>query len=333
MDTTANIDIAGIDVADRLTAAARAAALAPSIHNTQPWSWRIHDGVADLYADISRQLTVVDPDRRLLTVSCGSALHHARVALAADGLAIDVALCPTSDPLHLARITITGRTVVSDADARLFQMIQIRHTDRRPLLDKPINGSDVAALRKIASRYATGLHPLGRSDMLDLAATTARAQRDEIDDPAARHELDAWTGDLRPADAGIPDANILSQPAQTTVPSRDFGHVGTLAVNDERHDQAAMYAILYGLHDGPDSWIHAGEALSAMWLYATEHNIAVLPLSAAVEEAFTRRRLHQMLAGLGYANLAVRLGIADVNQPATPRTPRLPVDTTITVTG
>jgi len=329
---TASNDTAGAGPADRLVAAATIAALAPSIHNTQPWSWHIHDGVADLFADTRRQLTVIDPDRRLLTISCGSALHHARVALAADGLAVSVSLLPTADdPLHLARLSITGHRSATDAEARRLEMIRIRHTDRRPTADEAINDGDFRALRRIAAEYATGLHPLNRDDMIDLAAVTARAQRDEVRDIASRHELEAWIGDRRPAGAGIPDANVLDRPSQTTVPSRDFGHRGSL-VGDDRHDNSATYAILYGLHDDPGSWIRAGEALSAMWLYAVEHNLALLPISAPVEEPFTWRRLHRILAGLGSACLAVRLGIADPDQKVEPRTPRLPISVTVRVT-
>ena len=321
------------DITDRLAHAVTVAIRAPSIHNTQPWRWRLRGNVADLHADTRRQLYVADPDRRLLTVSCGAALHHARVALAADGLAAAVDLLPSKgDPTHLARITVTGPTVVTDAAVRLLHTIQIRHTDRRPLLDQAIRGSDVAAMRAIVSDYDLGLHPISRTDVLDLAAATARAQRDEIDDAATQQELAAWTGGQRPAGAGVPDANIPAEPTQTTVPSRDFGHAGT-APTGSGHDASAVYAILYGPDDEPTSWLQAGQALSALWLYATVHNIAVLPLSAAVEEAFTRQALHRMLSGLGYAQLAVRLGIADPHQEATPHTPRLPASETITILG
>jgi hypothetical protein len=326
-----NVHGADADKASRLTKALTVALRAPSIHNTQPWRWRQRGNVADLYADTRRQLYVADPDRRLLTVSCGAALHHARIALEADGLAAAVDLMPSpADPTHLARITVTGPAVITDAAVRLLHTIPIRHTDRRPLLDQAIRGSDVAAMRAIVTDYHIGLHPISRTDVLDLAAATARAQRDEIDDAATQQELTAWTGGQRPAGAGVPDANIPAEPTQTTVPSRDFGHAGT-APPASGHDKYAMYAILYGPDDEPTSWLQAGQALCALWLYATVHNIAVLPLSAAVEETFTRETLHRMLAGLGYAQLAVRLGIADPNQLATPYTPRLPAGETITI--
>jgi nitroreductase len=331
METTYTGSLDAIDTTAILTAAATTAALAPSIHNTQPWRWRVHSGYADLFADASRQLTNADPDRRLLTVSCGAALHHARVALAAAGVTVDVDLLPAEgDRDHIARITVTGRTAVTDAAMRRYQTIQIRHTDRRPLLDEPLPSGAIDELRRIAGTFAIGMHPLNRTEMLDLASATSRAQADEVADPAMLVELAAWTGSEHPAGAGIPDANIPDRPAQTTVPSRDFGHAGTLPLSD-RHDRYATYVILYGLSDEPDSWIRAGEALSALWLYATEHNIAVLPLSAAVEEPVSRQVLHRTLAGLGHAHLGIRFGVPDPDQVATPRTPRLPSDVAINV--
>ena len=35
---------------------------APSVHNTQPWAWRIGPDRIELYADWSRQLPASDPD-------------------------------------------------------------------------------------------------------------------------------------------------------------------------------------------------------------------------------------------------------------------------------
>ena len=68
-----------------LEAAARAAQHAPSVFNTQPWAWRITGDALELWADTSRRLDAIDRDGRLLLLSCGAALHHARVALAATG--------------------------------------------------------------------------------------------------------------------------------------------------------------------------------------------------------------------------------------------------------
>ena len=59
---------------------------APSVHNGQPWHWTVGRRVVHLNADLTRWLPATDADGRDLTVSCGAALHHVRVALAAVGI-------------------------------------------------------------------------------------------------------------------------------------------------------------------------------------------------------------------------------------------------------
>ena len=57
-----------------------AAAAAPSVHNTQPWRFRVRGQTIDLLADRDRQLQAQDPDGRALLMSCGAALLNLRVA-------------------------------------------------------------------------------------------------------------------------------------------------------------------------------------------------------------------------------------------------------------
>jgi nitroreductase len=340
MDTMTTIDRASATRA--LVAATTAAALAPSVHNTQPWRWRIDGAVADLYADTRRQLRIADPDGRLLTLSCGAVLNEACVALAAAGVAIDVVRIPDPDDGdhttiltgggsdHLARITVTGRVPVTEATLRLYKTAEIRRADRRPLLDEALSAAAITALRVTAATFGIGLHQLTRDQAIELASATSRSQHDEVKDLAAHAELDAWTDPRRPAGAGVPNATIPDRDVPTTVPMRDFGHVGSLNI-PAGHDNAATYVILYGLAEQPRSWLRAGEALDAIWLTATEHMIALLPLSAAVESPATRQQLHRILSGLGYPYVALRLGIADPNLPTLARTPRLPAEANIEV--
>src|SRR5262249_12007497 len=90
-----------------LAQAAVAALGAPSILNTQPWRWRIGGDIAQLRADRTRQVPSIDPDGRLLTLSCGIALHHARTALTALGSDVDVAHLPeAADPGLLATLRL-----------------------------------------------------------------------------------------------------------------------------------------------------------------------------------------------------------------------------------
>ena len=79
--------LANVDFPDpsTLRTVLESATRAPSVHNSQPWRWLVGPDRLRLLADPSRHLPHADPDRRNLLLSCGAALHHCTVALAAAG--------------------------------------------------------------------------------------------------------------------------------------------------------------------------------------------------------------------------------------------------------
>jgi nitroreductase len=307
-----------------LAEAAEAAGFAPSIHNTQPWRWRVSPAGLDLLAARERQLGVTDPGGRMLHVSCGAALHHARVALAAQGWTGEALRLPDpADPDHLARLTLGAAEPVTPEAMRLFQAVAVRHTDRRPVSETPVPPADLAAIVAAADAGGAHLHLLRRDQVIELAAAADAAQRAEIADPQWQDELAYWAGAGRPEGAGVPADAIPAYAPATTVPGRDFGAPGTLPVGGG-HDRHAAYGILYGDNDEPVGWLRGGEALSAAWLAATLLGVSVLPLSGAVEVDSTRAALTGLLSGLGYPYLVLRLGLADPDVAGAPHTPRLP---------
>ncbi|WP_233604438.1 nitroreductase family protein [Micromonospora sp. HM5-17] len=315
---------------DALARAAENAAHAPSVHNTQPWHWRVEPGLLELSVAEERQLGVSDPDRRLLTLSCGAALHHARITLVADGWAVRVDRLPDpARPNLLARITPTGQAPAPPDAAELVSRIPERHTDRRPVSDQEVPPAALDAIVAAAAPQGAQVQILDDDEVIELAAAAGRAGGLIAEDPALREELAYWTSRAASKGAGLPAEVLLEHAPQTTVPARDFGRPGTLPVGPG-HDQAAVYGILFGDEDEPESWLRAGEALSAAWLTATRFGVSMVPLSGVIEVPVTRQILRQMLAGLGQPYLALRLGLPDpAYQRPVPRTPRLPTDETV----
>ena len=90
--------------ADLRTAVA-AAVRAPSLHNSQPWRFRLRDGAMEILADHGRRPALADPSGWALRVACGAALLNARLALAVHGIPVEARLCPDpSEPDLLARL-------------------------------------------------------------------------------------------------------------------------------------------------------------------------------------------------------------------------------------
>ncbi len=316
-----------------LAQAAELAGYAPSVHNTQPWRWRVGQRELDLFADRSRQLQISDPQGRLLLLSCGAALHHALTALAFYGWAFEVSRLPDqSDPDHLAHIRLGEQGKVPAEGLDIFEAMKARHTDRRPAGPLPVGDGNLVAIRNAVIAEGLGLHLLTPDQVLELGSASAQADRLETMDPAQREELAYWIGGDRQSGTGVPDAVLPQSPPQTLVPGRDFVHYGNLQTG-EGHDRSASFAVLFGRGDEPADWLRAGEALSAGWLTATRLGVTVLPFSAVIEVAATREQLRRVLAGVGYPQLVLRLGMPDPRQAQVPRTPRLPAEQIIDFSG
>jgi hypothetical protein len=72
---------------------------ASSLYKVQPWRWRVHDHVAELWIDRDLQPPAggPTPDGRLVVVSGGMSLDHARIALMAGGNTAGVERLPDPD--------------------------------------------------------------------------------------------------------------------------------------------------------------------------------------------------------------------------------------------
>jgi nitroreductase len=306
-----------------LEKAARAAQHAPSVFNTQPWSWRITGDTLELYADSTRRLDTVDRDGRLLLLSCGAALHHARVALAAAGWCADVERLPDGErhPDLLARIRVTGRTAADPAAGRLLDAIARRRTDRRAFGERVVPEATLARLREMVAEQGAGLYTIPDDQVPYLAIAVDAAADVEYFGPGYRTELTRWTH--RPAwtGDGIPPASAV-QPALRRVPARNLlpdGSAGLLAGTGD--DDGAVFVVVFGDGDAPADLLRGGEAMSALLLQATVEGVSTAPISEAVEIAWPRELLRRLLFGAGEPYLIVRMGYADSGEtlPATPR--------------
>jgi nitroreductase len=292
---------------------------APSVHNTQPWQWRIGDRSVHLYADLRRWLPATDAEGRDLVVSCGAVLHHARVALAAAGLRTTLRRQPNPDePDHLAALTLTG-SPPADADLALAAAITRRRTDRRRFSSWEVPDRMFTELVARATEQGAVLTDIS-GDGTRLLASIAEAARVQEATPAYHHETALWSGRSVGVD-GIPAPNLLlDTPAGT--PARRFA-AGTIEQIDGDEPDGARLAALGTSSDDLLSQLRAGEALSAVMLHATTLGLATCTLSQPLEVEATRAALRDdVLHGAMSPHLVLRIGWAPgVPLPPTPRRP------------
>ena len=323
-------DVTRTEVRTALELAARASLRAPSVFNSQPWRWRLAGEVLELFSDPARRLGVTDTEGRLLLLSCGGALHHARVSLAAAGWFAEVRRLPDEKrPDLLARIIVAGRTATTSPDRSagdLIAAIAHRRTDRRAFGDRPVAEQTLDHLRRLVEAEGAYLHVVPDDRVPELGISVDQAADANYFDPAHRNELTKWTHRPGWTGDGVPP-NTAVEPSLRRVPVRNFlpdGSPGMLAGTD--HDEGAAYLILFGTAARPVDLLRGGEAMSALLLQATADGLATAPISEAVEVAWPRHLLSRLLSGVGEPYLIVRLGYVDATDgvPLTPR--RSPAD-------
>ena len=200
-----------VDRIDRRTvrSAVELAARAPSVHNSQPWRWRIGDRTVHLHADLRRWLPVTDAEGRDLLLSLGAVLHHLRVALAASGLRATVHRFPNPDALdHVAAVELRPR-VPTEADLGFAAAIVARRSDRRGYSDWEVPPALVGELIDRAAEQGATLRPMtaaGARARIEQAVTAAAAAHAAL--PGYHTETVLWSGRTA-SDDGVPAANLL----------------------------------------------------------------------------------------------------------------------------
>jgi nitroreductase len=313
-----------------LVSAVERALLAPSVHNTQPWRWRIGDSSVDLYADWSRHLLSTDPDRRDLFLSCGAALDHLQVALAAENVAVHVQRLPSPGDLgHLATLTVRDGSGAA-AHAALSAAIERRRTDRRRMSRRPVPARLVARLVEAADRRGALLVPVVEPHKrIRLLQSLAEAGDAQDASPGYSAELQSWTRRYSAARDGIPAASVpppslggSSLSPLRRLPPGGLRQPAQLA-GQGPFDDAAEILVLSMAGDGADDWLRAGEATSAVLLAATQLGLATTPLSQALEVEAVRRAIRRdVLHSVENPQLLIRVGWPVADAPELPPTPR-----------
>ena len=294
------------------------AARAPSVHNTQPWRFKLNGAALELHTDPDRQLDRLDPHGREMVISCGAALLGVRLAVRRLGYQPIVELLPRrSRPDLLARVRLGDAEPIRASEQRLLDAIRRRHTHRGSFAAEPLPDGLVVVLQRDAeSEGATLVLVRDSNDYDELATLVAAAERQQRRRPLLVGELGSWTRSRRAATRdGVPAVAFASSPADRRegLAQRDFDlgrGWGTLSATDQA---PGLTAVLTTSADTPADWLRAGQALHRVllhaaqkWVFATLHTqpLELPPLRAAVQTQLRLPGAPQMVLQLGRAHIA-----------------------------
>jgi nitroreductase len=308
------------------------AVLAPSGHNAQPWLFHVEGETVELRADRSRVLPMLDPGGRELTMSCGAALLHLRLAAARFGLAADVQPFPDSaDADLLARVRLAGRRGPTEEERRLFNAITARRTHRLPFAEEEVPQRLLALIESAAGEEGAWLSlvPPGGARRV-VAYLVARAERAQLKSEPFRAELAQWIrAGTGPGHDGMPPsafgfataADYVTPLVSFAVRTFDMGNCQA-EVDRQLALEAPVLAVLGTAGDCPRDWLAAGQGLARVLLLARSEGLSAGFLNQPVEVGEFRTVLRRLLDTPGPPQLVLRIGYGKDQAAVPPPTPR-----------
>ncbi|MFJ9608413.1 Acg family FMN-binding oxidoreductase [Kitasatospora sp. NPDC101176] len=317
--TTLTLDAAALE---KLVSAAVAA---PSIHNSQPWRFRLQPDTSTLEVRAARERAVpaADPRGRAMHISVGAAVLNLRIAARHLGWAPDVRLLPDpAEPDLFAAVGLdTPASAMPPGTEELYEAIWHRHSVRTPFTDEPLAPAVLDHLVAVARTEDTALRLPDHDETARLLHLTAEAERRNTTDEAQRTESRTWirSGNVPPY--GVPAGALGPQDRMGQLPMRDFA-----AIRPAEHRTPATFehepriAVLTTERDTPTDWLRAGIGLEHVLLAATVHGVRASLLHQAMEWPHLRWETRDPRRPPGYVQMLIRLGYGPEGAP----TPRLP---------
>jgi nitroreductase len=281
----------------------RAAILAASPHNTQPWLFKSANSSIELYIDTQRNVGALDPYLREEHIGIGCALENLMLAAPANGYTAIATLQPgklepiPADPklLLLARVDLASG---KHDESELYDAIPRRHTNRGPYdPHKPIPPDFLEALSRLPDDDANGKLFLftAEVDRKKIAEVSSSANTELYSDPDVQRGSQRWVRmkwrsiqehrdgltidafGLSPIDSAVVKMMTPGMLRWAGLHSEKNGYsnlmlsaplIGFIAVRD-RHDQ--------------EQCLLAGRIWQRAHLLATAHGLAARPCNEAVE--------------------------------------------------
>lgn len=299
------------------------AVLAPSGHNTQPWLFRIEDGVVEMFADRTRALPVVDPEDRELTISCGAALRNLEISAARFRLVHEVELLPKSnDPDLLARLRVTGTAEPDVETRRLFLAIPHRRTTRLRFEPRRLPDDVLAGLTAKVEALGAGLKVAESEELRGrVARIVEEGDHRQFASSSFRRELALWIHRSRAKSRdgiALQGPEFMSPVAAWFVRTFDLGH-GRAAHDRDLARHSPILSVLFTPGDTPHDWLVTGRALADLTLGTTAAGATTAYLNQPIEVSELRAELGELLAVDGIPQMLIRLGYAPRIPPAARR--------------
>lgn len=281
----------------------RAAILAASPHNTQPWLFKVANSSIEVYIDTKRNVGALDPYLREEHIGMGCALENLMLAAAENGYQATVTLLPAKlgpipadpQPELLARVDLVAG---KPEPSKLYDAIPRRHTNRGKYIpEKPLPVDFIETLSRLPSDEPSVRLFLftAEADRKKLVEITSAANDEIYADPAVDRGSHPWVrtkwSDVQKFRDGL-TVDAFGQPPIATAIAKTMPlwMLRRLASRGEKdgYSKLMLTAPLMGIIAVQDRYdredcLRAGRIWQRAHLLATARGVAGRPCNESVE--------------------------------------------------
>ncbi|MFB9905383.1 Acg family FMN-binding oxidoreductase [Allokutzneria oryzae] len=299
----------------------RAVQLAPSVHNSQPWSLELskHDALLFERRDIT--LPYHDPTGRDRLLSCGTALANLELAVRELGWRAETSLSGDSSLSDwVGTVTASTPQPATATEHAWYEAIPRRRSYRLPFNRDGLSADEIKVV--IAAAEVDGVSTqlvAGQDEIHALAGLVEYATNVYRHDHAYQRELAGWITRRhnRRVRTGIPQERLG--------PGLRFG--GLVRPNNPAPDAEVIaesisretVLVFLSERDSRREHVLAGAALQRAWLSATALGLAASVVTQPLHLSEVRGRLADALELPGRPHALLRVGRPTWPIPAAPR--------------
>jgi len=307
------------------------ASLAPSGHNTQPWTVKIMEHNHWIIGtDITRWLSVVDQENREMLLSIGAFMENLIVAANVKGYEVEVAVvAKTLQDKDIIDIKLHKGNYLRNFDVN---KIKLRRTVRSNFLKDELSGEDVRLFTESNSKSFLYYARQSKEGNY-LAEGTLLANQSQTYRNSAQEELAKWirwsNDEIKYYGNGLtPETMEIDGIARWYV--RNFYssqsalgtgfREATIKRIQEQVAAGSGWLLITSKDSSIPELIDAGRRLQRIWLEVREKNIAIHPMNQMLEEVAIRHEMASALSITEPIQMLLRIGyINDYPQPVSPR--------------
>ncbi len=266
----------------------QAGILAPSLHNTQPWLFRIHDNVVNVMPDWNRQLKRADPEGHHILTSIGCCITNIETAAAYFGFSVSVRMLDDEEKTTGVQLTFSPSKHPDKFLRTLCPFIPKRYSDKLTYLPTPVAPEILSSIQHMQVDTLQAYTTDDAASIQEIAALQNEAVILDVRGHGFASELATW---LKPNNTHDPDGMpgfVAGLPPPIAVAGKYFlPHLKVSGVILGKKDRESILTspavgVIVGAGTDDIDYINVGRLYERIALFLRSQDISSAPMHSIV---------------------------------------------------